>query len=79
MAVEWLKTHLKGKNVEVTTQESQKFATTLDLAVRFGKVLILEDVERVSPSLLSILRREFVFQGNFSTMSSVCKFVHVYI
>lgn len=80
VAVNWLKVHLREKNVEATTQESLKFNTSLDLAVRysfsirsknfhsmfrrrFGKVLILEDVESISPILLPILRREFVIQG----------------
>lgn len=62
-AINWIKTHLKQKNVEVTTQESPKFNTTIELAIRFGKILIVEEVNQVSPILLPILRKEFVYQG----------------
>lgn len=58
-----MKNHLKDGNVEVTTQESPKFYTNLDLAVRFGKTLIIEDMDSISPCLLTLLRREFVVQG----------------
>lgn len=33
---------------------------------RFGKILIIEDAETVSPCLLPILRKQFIFQGNYS-------------
>lgn len=59
----WLKNHYKNKQVEVISQNSPKFLTTLELAVRFGKILIVEEVEDVTPVLYSILRKQFTYQG----------------
>ncbi|XP_018579489.1 cytoplasmic dynein 2 heavy chain 1 [Anoplophora glabripennis] len=62
-ATEWIKQHLKHKNIECVTQNSPKFKNMLELAVRFGKTFIIEEVDSVCPSLLPILRKEFVQQG----------------
>ncbi|KAK4887690.1 hypothetical protein RN001_003961 [Aquatica leii] len=63
IASNWIKTRLNSKTMEVTTQNSTKFNTTLELAVRFGKILIIEEVEAISPVLFTILRKQFVYQG----------------
>lgn len=62
-AFNWLKKHHSNKQLEVITQNSSKFITTLELAVRFGKILIIEEVEHVSPVLYPILRKQFTYQG----------------
>ncbi|XP_063237932.1 cytoplasmic dynein 2 heavy chain 1 [Bacillus rossius redtenbacheri] len=62
-ALEWLKKHLRDKTVEVTLQNSSRFATTLELAIRFGKVLIIQDVDFIEPMLFPVLRGEFINQG----------------
>ncbi|EFC42807.1 cytoplasmic dynein [Naegleria gruberi] len=62
-AVEWLKTHLMNKSVECTTSHDTKFSTTLELAVRFGKTLIVEEVDQVDPILYPLLRNEIIVQG----------------
>ncbi|KAJ8984389.1 hypothetical protein NQ317_003537, partial [Molorchus minor] len=59
----WIKKHLKHKNVECITQNSPKFRNMLELAVRFGKICIIEEVDTVCPTLLPILRKEFYYQG----------------
>nr|CAD7430089.1 unnamed protein product [Timema monikensis] len=116
LASDWLKRHLSGdSNVEVVSQHSQRFTTTLELAIRctpssltievnaearsltsskesspqrmlakdslfgydtvhrdrflncplciFGKVLIIQEVDTVDPILFSVLRGDFIQQG----------------
>ncbi|KXZ45909.1 DHC7 protein [Gonium pectorale] len=64
-ASEWLNTHLKvtGANIEVTTMADQRFTTTLELAVRFGKTLVVAEVDKVEPILYPLLRRDLDRQG----------------
>ncbi|CAG9863949.1 unnamed protein product [Phyllotreta striolata] len=62
-AVNWIKRHLKNRNVESIIQSSPKLRGELELAVRFGKILILEEIDTVSPVLFPILRKEFTTQG----------------
>ncbi|CAG0920502.1 unnamed protein product, partial [Notodromas monacha] len=65
-ASEWLKVHLEklGKVEEVNPSE-RRFATTLELAVEFGKILIVSNVESIPPVLYPILRNEKkVFVGD---------------
>ncbi|KAG2385509.1 hypothetical protein C9374_003324 [Naegleria lovaniensis] len=62
-AVEWLKTHLMNKSVECTTPNDTKFSTTLELSVRFGKTLIIEEVDHIDPILYPLLRNEIIVQG----------------
>ncbi|CAF4638011.1 unnamed protein product [Rotaria sp. Silwood1] len=62
-ATDWLKTHLKDKKVEVVNQQDNNFTTQLELAVRFGKTLIVQEVDGVEPVLYPILRRDLASQG----------------
>jgi dynein heavy chain 2 len=62
-ATDWLKTHLKDKKVEVINQQDQNFTTQLELAVRFGKILIVQEVDGVEPVLYPILRKDLAAQG----------------
>ncbi|KAG2426397.1 hypothetical protein HYH02_014824 [Chlamydomonas schloesseri] len=64
-ASEWLKAHLRvtGQNVEVTTMADQRFTTTLELAVRFGKTLVVAEVDKVEPILYPLLRMDLDRQG----------------
>ena len=52
-ALKWLKTHLTSQHVtvETTTGTDERFQTTLELAARFGKILIISEVDRVEPIL----------------------------
>ncbi|CAF1020652.1 unnamed protein product, partial [Adineta ricciae] len=62
-ATDWLKTHLKDKKVEVTNQQDNNFTTQLELAVRFGKTLIVQEVDGVEPVLYPVLRKDLASQG----------------
>ncbi|CAF1013145.1 unnamed protein product, partial [Didymodactylos carnosus] len=62
-ATEWLKTHLKDKKVEVINQQDSNFTTQLELAVRFGKTLIVQEVDGVEPVLYPVLRQDLAAQG----------------
>lgn len=56
-AIAWLTKYLQSKELahDVTTQHSDRFAYTLELAVRFGKILIVEDCNEIEPPLLGIV------------------------
>lgn len=62
-ATDWLKKHLKDKKLEVTNQQDTNFTTQLELAVRFGKILIVQEVDGVEPVLYPILRKDLTSQG----------------
>uniref|UniRef100_H2M4S9 Cytoplasmic dynein 2 heavy chain 1 n=1 Tax=Oryzias latipes TaxID=8090 RepID=H2M4S9_ORYLA len=62
-ATEWLRTHLKEHKLEVINQQDNNFMTSLELAVRFGKTLIIQEVDGVEPVLYPLLRRDFIAQG----------------
>lgn len=53
----WLPNYLKSIDVpfEITTQSAERFTYNLELAVRFGKVLIVNDCNVIRPPLLSLL------------------------
>lgn len=56
-AVSWLVKYLGSKEIayEITTQHSDRFTYTLELAIRFGKVLIVDDCNEIKSPLLSII------------------------
>ncbi|CAJ0940077.1 unnamed protein product, partial [Ranitomeya imitator] len=62
-ATEWLKTHLKESRLEVINQQDANFITALELAVRFGKTLIIQEMDGVEPVLYPILRKDLIAQG----------------
>ncbi|KAK7812802.1 LOW QUALITY PROTEIN: hypothetical protein U0070_019828, partial [Myodes glareolus] len=62
-ATEWLKTHLQDSRLEVINQQDSNFITALELAVRFGKTLIIQEMDGVEPVLYPLLRRDLVAQG----------------
>ncbi|KAJ9505746.1 hypothetical protein QJQ45_029247, partial [Haematococcus lacustris] len=64
-ASEWLAAHLRidTPSLEVTTLHEPRFANTLELAVRFGKTLIVGEVDRLEPLLVPLLRRDLERQG----------------
>eukprot|EP01116_Phalansterium_solitarium_P024803 TRINITY_DN91_c0_g1_i2.p1 TRINITY_DN91_c0_g1~~TRINITY_DN91_c0_g1_i2.p1 ORF type:complete len:4088 (+),score=2028.04 TRINITY_DN91_c0_g1_i2:171-12434(+) len=63
----WLRTYLSSldekRSIEVTTQEDERFANTLELAVRFGKTLVVQEIDRIHPVLVPLLRKDLVRHG----------------
>lgn len=57
---DWLQSYLpsKGKSFEISTQSNDRFSYNLELAVRFGKIFIVHDVNSLSASLLSVILSE---------------------
>jgi dynein heavy chain 2 len=45
------------------TQQDPKFLNTLELAIRFGKTLIIQEIDFIEPVLTPILKQDFVRQG----------------
>ncbi|XP_034460809.1 cytoplasmic dynein 2 heavy chain 1 isoform X1 [Hippoglossus hippoglossus] len=62
-ATEWLRTHLKENRLEVINQQDSNFMTSLELAVRFGKTLIIQEMDGVEPVLYPLLRKDLIAQG----------------
>jgi len=53
----WLQEFLitTGRSFELTTQTADRFTYTLELAVRFGKILVIQDSHVILPALLSLI------------------------
>ncbi|XP_013869519.1 cytoplasmic dynein 2 heavy chain 1 [Austrofundulus limnaeus] len=62
-ATEWLRTHLKEHRLEVINQQDNNFMTSLELAVRFGKTLVIQEMDGVEPVLYPLLRKDLIAQG----------------
>ncbi|XP_024946848.1 cytoplasmic dynein 2 heavy chain 1 isoform X2 [Cephus cinctus] len=56
VAVTWLKSNI-GTRLEVTEPQSSRFLTTLELAIRFGKPLLIEELVELPTVLLPLLRQ----------------------
>ncbi|CAH8494870.1 unnamed protein product [Schistosoma turkestanicum] len=63
-ALHWLKVYLKDQRLEVVNQQSPNFVTTLELAVRFGKCLIIQEVDEIEPILMPLLLKDLILQGS---------------
>lgn len=64
-AVDWLTAHLKAKGVSVDrcSFSDERFVSTLELAMRFGKSLVVTDVDRIEAFLYPLLRKELRTEG----------------
>lgn len=62
-ATEWLKAHMKDSRLEVINQQDANFTTALELAVRFGKTLIIQEMDGVEPILYPLLRGDLTAMG----------------
>jgi len=60
-AIEWLKLYLP--NADTVLQQDPKLLSQLELAVRFGKVVIVQEVDGIEPFLFPLLRRDLSRQG----------------
>ncbi|KAJ3416777.1 Cytoplasmic dynein 2 heavy chain 1 [Chytridiales sp. JEL 0842] len=59
----WLKTYLADRKPDVVKQHDDSFLKGLELAIRFGKTLIVEDVTKIEPIFYPLLRRDLIKQG----------------
>ncbi|XP_046488904.1 cytoplasmic dynein 2 heavy chain 1 [Neodiprion pinetum] len=57
VAVAWLKSNQASCGLEVTSPIDSRFLTTLELAVRFGKPLLVEEIDSLPSVILPLLRR----------------------
>ncbi|XP_023246189.1 cytoplasmic dynein 2 heavy chain 1 [Copidosoma floridanum] len=57
VAVGWLRANVGGTRLEVTHPGDARFLTSVELAVRFGKPLLVEEVVELPTVLLPLLRR----------------------
>ncbi|KAI6655602.1 cytoplasmic dynein 2 heavy chain 1-like [Oopsacas minuta] len=62
----WLREHLSGERLEIVNFNDDKFTTMLELSVRFGKRIIILDVDDIEPILYPLIRREIYFKGSSS-------------
>ena len=65
-ATKWLREHLNRRpdvHTEYTTPADERFAHNLELAVRFGKTLIVAECDGIVPLLYPIMRRDLISQG----------------
>ena len=61
-ATEWLKKTLKqsSEGVEILNHQDNKFNTQLELSIRFGKTLIILEVDGIESLLFPILRKDLI-------------------
>ena len=64
----WLKEYLKDAKLEIIKLYDDSFIRTLELALRFGKTLVIENVTHIEPIFYPILRKEFNRQGLRNTI-----------
>jgi dynein heavy chain 2 len=65
-ATDWLQRTLeadKSSPLEVVLASDPRFANQVELAVRFGKTLLVREAERVEPMLVPLIRRDLAHQG----------------
>ncbi|CAE7570289.1 DYH1B [Symbiodinium sp. CCMP2456] len=60
-ALEWLRQ--TNPHAESVLQQDPKLVSQLELAVRFGKVLIIQEVDGIDNYLVPLLRRDMIRQG----------------
>uniref|UniRef100_A0A1I7SEA2 Cytoplasmic dynein 2 heavy chain 1 n=1 Tax=Bursaphelenchus xylophilus TaxID=6326 RepID=A0A1I7SEA2_BURXY len=53
----------QGKDCQVLKTAQDDFLTQVELGVRFGKVIIIDDIYNLDPALVNLLRKEFFSQG----------------
>lgn len=73
----WLSKYLNSQSIphEICNQNNDRFTYTLELAVRFGKCLIIQDVQLTKPPLLSILYGEMKCRFNKKYLQVASKLV----
>lgn len=59
----WLKNHMSNQKLEVVNYQDSNFTTQLELSVRFGKTLVIQEMDTIEPILYPIMRKELQSQG----------------
>lgn len=79
-AVNWLKEYLKSKEIafEIISQNSQKLAYALELAVRFGKILIVNDCQELRPPLMQLISQKIYIKFNKKQIEVGAKYVDLH-
>lgn len=54
----------KAGTVETVSMHDPRLSTVLELAVRFGKTLIVTNADTVAPLLIGVLRGDFMLRGS---------------
>jgi dynein heavy chain 2 len=64
-ATEWLKQDLKNADnaVEFFNQNDPKYNTKLEISIRFGKTVVIEEVDGIDKMLFPVLRKDLIHQG----------------
>ncbi|KAI3384587.1 hypothetical protein SNEBB_000072 [Seison nebaliae] len=62
-ATQWLKNHLANEKVEIVNQQDSNFVNSLELSVRFGKMLIVQEVDGIEPIIVPLMKKELLMQG----------------
>lgn len=57
VAVNWLRAHIGETRLETTRPGDSRFLTSVELAVRFGKPLLVEEIVQLPAILLPLLRK----------------------
>lgn len=69
-ATEWFKKYITSKNLtfDVVSLHDSKLLTNIELAIRFGKILLITDVDTIDPFLVPLIRKEFSKRGPTSVV-----------
>ncbi|XP_050420010.1 cytoplasmic dynein 2 heavy chain 1 [Adelges cooleyi] len=63
--MEWLKKKLPTNATEFISFENPKFHSSLELAIRFGKTVVIHNInDNIDPILVPVLRNDFVIEGS---------------
>jgi dynein heavy chain 2 len=74
---EWLQNHFRERKIDIISLKDANFGKSLELAIRFGKTLLVTNVDQIDPSLAALLRRDYVKQGTRTTVALGDKVVDV--
>lgn len=81
VATAWLRrlaaASAKTGTAEMVSMHDPRLSTALELAVRFGKTLIVTNADAVAPLLVNVLRRDFLLRGSGLTVAIGDKTVDV--
>ncbi|KAK8882498.1 Cytoplasmic dynein 2 heavy chain 1 [Tritrichomonas musculus] len=64
-ALDWLVKYYEkqGKQATVLPRGHERFSSELALAVRFGKILIISEIDSIDGILIPLIRKDFVYSG----------------